>query len=377
MGRGIDELVGNWNAAIAASSPAELHERMRARMRCNGLTYGDRVVCQVLRPCFLPRHRYERILETSGLVLKSLHAAARLIGARPGLAEWLGFDATERRLISIGDDGRPQDLIARLDSCLDPAGEPVFMEYNGESPGGIGFGDGLGEAFESLPIFARATSGYRLTRRPVVPEVVSSFKRHYVEWAENRGAAPAPRPSVAIVDFADVPTRSEFSHFISGFEAAGMAAAFVDPSELDLEGDQVLTRGKPVDIIYRRLLTPDLFARHPKGQRVVEIMTRDLCFVANGFGGHALSNKGLFALLSDPARRPTDLDAEQVRAIDRSIPWTRLAASEATFGPESVPQRVEPLDEIVRREKNRLVLKPAGGYGGQGVVLGWRVSEAA
>lgn len=373
----VRELIAEYDRRIGETDAAALRDHIHGRAKDLGVTYGKRVVCNVLRPLFVERDHYEAILERSRLVLESLHAAARMTVGDTKLMDFLGFAEEDRRLVRIGAERDDHDLIARLDSFLDASGNPVFLEYNGESPGGIAYGDCLGEIFDESAIMKALFERHSLTRRPAVPPTVATFRAGYLDWCERNGVEPQEKPTVAMVDFEDIPTLGEFEIFRKAFEAAGMPCRIADPKRLDVDRDtgMVTLDGEfPVDIIYRRLITPDILERFDGRHLLVDIMESDLCFVANGFGGHRLSHKGLFALLTDPTIRP-ELSAEQAAAVDESIPWTRMAADADTSGPDGT--QIEALDDIVRRHRTDLVLKPACGYGGRGVVLGWTSSEEA
>jgi hypothetical protein len=82
-----------------------------------------------------------------------------------------------------------------------------------------------------------------------------------------------------------------------------------------------------------------------------------------------LASKRVFAALSDPtfsALIPSELHS----TLKACIPWSRIVCEGKT---RHANEEVDLL-EFATSQRERLVLKPALGYGGQGVVLGWRTS---
>jgi uncharacterized circularly permuted ATP-grasp superfamily protein len=72
-------------------------------------------------------------------------------------------------------------------------------------------------------------------------------------------------------------------------------------------------------------------------------------------------------VLTDQQLADRYFSVDERRLFQRHIPWTRLLADRQTALPAG---RVGDLLEYVRRERERLVIKPNRGYGGDGVVLG-------
>jgi uncharacterized circularly permuted ATP-grasp superfamily protein len=87
--------------------------------------------------------------------------------------------------------------------------------------------------------------------------------------------------------------------------------------------------------------------------------------VANSFRTKLAHKKASFAIISDP-RYEYLFTPEQISCARRHIPWTRrINAGRTTY--EGVEQD---LLELVRREREQLVIKPNDDYGGHGVVIG-------
>ncbi len=370
----IRKLRAAYHDAILREGVAErLHEQIQRRARDFNVTYGDRVVCQVLEPLFVAREHYEHLLMRSESLASALVKTVAAARAKPELMNRLRLDARERAIVDLDCGLKPHDLIGRMDALLGEDGEPTFLEYNGESPGGIAYGDCLGRVFDELEPIQGLAEAYPMSRRPVIPEVVRTFRAAYNRWADRLGRQAEIEPRVAIVDLADMPTRGEFELFRQSFEAQGMPCRILSPEELRVADGRLMADDLEIDVVYRRLVTRDLLDQLEPGGIMEQIAGDRLAYMANGFEGYLLCHKGLFALLTDPDLRPEGLEASEVETIERCVPWTRLLEDRAVrMAPGEEPR---PLLQEARERRSGLVLKLALGYGGRDVILGWNCSE--
>lgn len=373
MNSPIENIRRAYHARLRSGDAESWHAEIQKQAAQMGVTYGTRTVCNVLEPLFIGKSRYELILSRAELVVSALKKVASY--ARQDADVWaqLKFTQLEEDLLAIPGGYERHDQIARLDSFLNEDGDPVFLEYNGESPGGIAYGDSLGRIFDSLPPIQDLAADHSMSRRPVAAEVVRVLRQSYYDWAAAKGGGAHTEPQVAIIDLADIPTISEFEIFRSLFESTGMPCRIASPDELEIRDGEVFIDDFRVDIVYRRLLTSDLLQRFGADHPLIDIMRQNLAFVANGFGGYLLSHKGMFALLSDSAIRSKTLNEAESAAVQASIPWTRIVSEIDAEAPKT--GQVLPLRQIAMEQQDKLVIKAALGYGGQDVCLGWKVSK--
>ena len=65
----------------------------------------------------------------------------------------------------------------------------------------------------------------------------------YVEWGGK-----TKRPQMAIVDWKEVPTWSEFEILKERFEKMGIPVVLADPRELEFDGKRLGGQGKKIDL---------------------------------------------------------------------------------------------------------------------------------
>jgi len=78
----------------------------------------------------------------------------------------------------------------------------------------------------------------------------------YLDWGGS-----SAKPQIAIVDWGDVPTVSEFEILQERFERMGIPTLIADPRELEWDGKSLAARDIKIDLVYR----PRAHQRH-RGQ---------------------------------------------------------------------------------------------------------------
>lgn len=343
----------------AAESWAMLDEAIAERR----LNFGERRICSVLRPYFLSAAEERLIQGASRDVLSSLRRAFALLD-EADYEPVLGLTPDEARLATIDSGFDPFVTVARLDGFLMRDGRLGFVEFNAESPGGIGFGATLATIFESLPVMRRFAERYAMRSHAVLDHTLDALLAAYKAWG---GTEPAPR--IAIVDWRSAPTYVEFELCREAFERRGIPARVVDPRELEIANDRLRAGDFTIDLVYRRLVASEIPAKLDLSHPLVVAARARLACVASGFRSWALHSKVMFALVSDPATSAT-LTPEERASVDAFVPWTRLVREMRTTDWEA--NEVDLL-AFALDARDELVVKPATDYGGAGVVLGWTV----
>jgi len=347
---------------IAEHSQWMLEDQLRRRH----LVFGDRPLCTVLRPRFFSPEQYrgldQRVRRLMGAFIRA-HEAAMIdpaLRARFHLLPW------EEQLVLADPGYRQPTPHGRLDFFWDLATDTLALtEYNAETPAGAGYNDVLCEAFSVLPVMRSFRRTHRITPIPARPGVATVLLD---SWREFSGRWSHPR--IAIVDWDDVPTRSEFEIFQAYLEALGLTVEIVDPRALTYRDGMLYGATGPIDLIYKRVLINELIQRegleHPMVRAVRE---RSVCML-NPFRCKPLHKKASLAVLSDEHNAAL-FTTEQQAAIAAHIPWTRVVEERKT----TVGGKTVDLLEQVAAGRERLVLKPNDDYGGAGIVLGWTVSD--
>lgn len=348
---------------IVKKSP-EFAKQFLEQVREAKLTFGKRVHCPFLRPFFLSpqdEQRVRKVAETLAAVAERVTAAA--LESRP-LLEQFHLRPEEERLAKMPAGRGPASTASRLDAFLLPE-SLKFTEYNGESPAGAGYSETLSDIFRSLPVMDQFAEQFEVHSYPLSAKLLDALVQTYVEWGGTN-----KRPQMAIVDWKDVPTWSEFEILQQRFERMGVPVVLAAPEELEFDGKQLVAKGKKIDLLYRRVLINDIVAKPEECRALVDAYAAGAVCVANNFRCKIPHVKAFFAVLTDE-KNAALFSAEERHIIQRHVPWTRVVQDTRT---EYDGEPVELLDYIRSRQKN-MVMKPSDEYGGTGVTLGWEVDK--
>jgi hypothetical protein len=241
-----------------------------------------------------------------------------------------------------------------------------FTEFNAETPAAAAYCDELAAVFQALPILGAFTQRYQVLVPVARPGVLHALLESYAAW---RGVRTLPR--IAILDWTEVPTYSEFVLFRDYFTRLGLEVIIGDVRDCDFREGTFYVAGRPIDLVYKRVLISELIERGGMQHPLLRALRANAVCMVNPLRCKPLYKKASLAVLSDEAH--ADLfTASQQSAIRDHIPWTRVVeARQTTFEGRSID-----LLEFIAANKDRLVLKPNDDYGGKGIVLGWTVDAA-
>ena len=348
---------------VAAESQGQLDAQLRGR----GLLFGDRQVCTVLRPRFLLPERYRTLQRGVRRVMGAFRRAHEAAMGDAALRAQFALEPWEERLIGADPGFAEPSPASRLDAFFLEGDGLRFTEYNAETPAGSAYNDALSTVFYGLQVMRRFLRRYDARPLPSRHNVLQVLLDAYEQW----GGGTRP-PSIAILDWGEVPTYSEFVLFREYFRSQGLACEIVDPREVEYRDGRLAAGDFGITLVYKRVLLNELVAREGEDHPVLRAVRDGAVCMVNPVRCKLLHKKTSLAVLSDE-RNAALFDEEQRRAIDDHIPWTRRVEERHTT------VRGERVDLIpfVLAGREQLVLKPSDDYGGAGIVLGWEVDDAA
>ncbi len=356
------DLLGS--ATVAADSQAILDRLQASR----GLAFGDRPVCTVLRPRFLTVEQYRYLRERVGALLPAFQKSYDRAIADPQFRKQYRMRDWEERLLSIDQGYSCPSPTSRFDAFFGDDNSLLFTEFNAETPAGAGYSDALADVFYGLPAFREFQRHYHTFPIPCKPGVLHALLDSYQQW---RGLRNDP-PRIAILDWREVPTFSEFVIFYDYFQSLGIEARIVDPRDVEYVDGKLMAGDYHITLIYKRVLISELIERGGSNHSVVEAVRDGAVCMANAFRCKILFKKASFAAISDEANAALFTDSER-QAIAQHIPWTRVVEERKTTI-DGAPIDLVP---FIHANQDRLVLKPNDDYGGKGIVLGWTVDRTA
>jgi uncharacterized circularly permuted ATP-grasp superfamily protein len=359
---------GVWNSLLAGTDTSAMCGHLSSLMRERRLRFGDRVICPFLRPFFLDAADEARVRGVVEMLWRlGERVAAEAIGTPQMLTEMALSDA-EIRLAQIDPGYATTSTAARADAFLLPE-SLRFAEYNAESPAGPGYSQLLAELFDAEPVMAGVREQFEVRFARPVEALLEALLTTYRDWG---GTASPPR--IAIVDWREVPTFSEFEILRDAFIALGAPTVICDPRDLEFAagtGRGLHAHGERIDLVYRRVLVNDIVARETECRALLDgYRSRTVC-VANSLRCKIPHKKAFFAVLTGE-RYAGLFSAAEREMIRQHVPWTTMVEEERV----SVDGQSVDLPAHLRANRDRFVIKPNDEYGGTGVTLGWETSEA-
>lgn len=350
-------------SVLAADSQAVLEKAQQLR----GLQFGTRSVCTVLRPRFLSTAQYRLLHDTVGTLLPTFQAIYDRALVDTAFRQQFRMLDWEEQLLSVEPGFTCPSPTSRFDTFFASDDELLFTELNSETPAGAGYSDALSEVFYGLPVFQEFQRRFQVFPIPARPGVLHALTDSFKQWQGHTSDAPR----IAILDWREVPTFSEFVIFYDYFKAMGFEARIVDPREVEYRDGKLMAGDYHITLIYKRVLIGELIERGGIDHPVVRaVRDRAVCMV-NSFRCKILFKKASLAVLSDERNAALFTPAQQA-AIAKHIPWTRVMEPRTTTGPGGTAIDLVPWAST---NKDDLVLKPNDDYGGKGIVLGWLVDQ--
>lgn len=365
--RTLQTVVAELDAAIARDSGlnAGTFARLLDEQRDKGLVYGTRPICQFLRPFMLSRSRYTEVSRAAETLAEAFERLAAHALADETMMDALGLTARERAMARIHPGYETLCVTSRFDTYLTDDGFQ-FLEYNAESPAGVVDQLLFEEIFFDLPHIREFLERHPNWRARPHARLLEALTEAYRAWGGS-----VERPQIGIIDWDGVSTANEFRVLQNYFESQNYKTIIADPREIVYDGETVSARDFRIDILYKRVIIHEFLEKYDETHPMARAyMDGRLCMV-NSFRSKIAHKKASFAVMSDPQYESL-FTQEQIVVMRRHIPFTRRVKRGRTVfdGDETE------LTDLVRRERERFVLKPNDEYGGRGVRVGWETSAA-
>src|SRR5262249_43321286 len=223
----------------------------------------DRLICSVLRPRLLTQAQLDTVERAAAVVGRAIGKVGAAALEEPALLKPYALTPAEQALLAIDPGYVGASAFGRLDGFLAADGSACwFVESNLESPAGIGYDEAMVEVFDQLEIMREFRTTYRAEALPHRQGLQRLLLETYRAWG-GQGT-----PTIAIVDYREAVTWSEFEHLRERFVAEGIPTVIADPGELQYDGKRLyanppdLQSPLPIDLVYRRVLQHEFLAKY-------------------------------------------------------------------------------------------------------------------
>ncbi len=329
-----------------------------------GLLYDTRPTCPFLRPHFLSRSQYDEISNAAETIAEAFRNLALAALENSEILDVLDLTGKEERMARINPGYDKLCVTSRLDTFV--AGNDFkFLEYNAETPAGVGDQMQLETVLEKIPDVREFLAANEHWRPKPHQILLQSLFTTYREFGGKKS-----KPNIAIVDWEGVSTEAEFYILSDYFESKGFPTLIVNPYELEYDGEKLHAGSFDIDIFYKRIIIHEFLEKFDETHPLSRAYADGNVCMANSFRVKLAHKKAGFAILTDE-KHSHIFTPKQLETIRRHIPWTRKVEDTRTkFNGEEID-----LLEFLRRNREEFLLKPNDDYGGKGIVLGWETSQ--
>lgn len=336
------------STSAAVGTAAELTHALR------GLPFASSGEIPV-RPLVVPRRHLRARFEAARRFVSLISRTCRATGSPEHLLDLLGADpALYGPFRPAAYEWAWADCMSRSDAVLS-GGVPRFLECNiGGAIGGV----------VSMHVLTRHHLA-RLGKKYAATDPLDVRAEQFADICRSLGREPAAAVLGTLRED-NVGDARYFDLEIGHLRRRGVDAAFFEPEDL-LDGLGLPGRAR-YPVVLRHFLPVnwrdwgiDATPARRAAEEGVVMLAPESAFL--------LQNKKVLAWMSEG--RPW-LDAGDRAFLDRHLPWTRVVADNSVH---YQGQRAD-LPRLLLSRQNDMVLKPADGYGGLGVVVGRATSAA-
>ncbi|MBE5956303.1 MAG: hypothetical protein E7253_07605 [Lachnospiraceae bacterium] len=358
--------------------------------------YHNRVPRSMYIPKLFTKKEVEICDELIGTLFDIFKKVMKEYKENPEYRKLFGFDERMEELILKEEAYSTEVPMARIDIFYEEeTGEFKFCEFNTDGTSAMNEDRELNNAMKLTKAYEAFTKNHKIETFELFDSWVEEFAAIYDEYVKKYGRAacaaksldgeeapnaaknPADEkmsntaktfdrskiPTVAIVDFLEHATYSEFEVFKERFEAHGMPCVICDVRNISWDGEHCYTpEGVRIDAIYRRAVTSDILSHYDEVQGLIEaVKCNGVCLVGE-FRTQIVHNKILYKVLHLPETMKLLTENER-RYVKAHVPYTVSLTKELL-------ETNAALKEEVYAGKNGWIIKPEDSYGSYGVHAG-------
>ncbi|MBN1478808.1 hypothetical protein JXA70_00900 [candidate division KSB1 bacterium] len=332
-------------------------------------TFKGLAMPTLLKPNFISTKQTQTLACAVEKISSALNKFIHLYIHNKDVRDIMKFSDQENELFSIDPGYSTPLVIARLDAFMQNY-TVRFLEFNCDSPAGLAYSDVMEDGFRELFKAYHFFKEWKIEHMYRQDRLLKSLLTCYNEFKEKKSGYPA-KPVIAIVDWEDVSTRSEFDLLKKYFESKGYDTIVSSPQKFKISNGRATADGVEIHLMYKRVITREVLERWDEVQNFIQCIKEGLLCTCNSFRSYIVGNKKVLSLITDPQFQHI-YSEEELDVIRQTIPWTQILADKKV----RYKNMIVDLKSFIIDNKDLLVLKPANSYGGKDVYLGRETDQS-
>lgn len=345
--------------ALGSARQAELRQAVERACRERGLSYGAGPAPEAPHPLAVtplvvgPRDARLGVAMARAVFRFHQRVPALYRGGVGGLRRLCPLEPVVEEWLAACGEGASRKLLIRIDTGIGPDG-PILYETNSVGLAGVYNHTAGTNVLREVFLPALSLSGGRCLPGP---ELLGLFRR----WLGRRPAAPR---AVAFLDAPPFsPGDNEMPLIAKHLAGERWPAVYGRPEEIVISGAGPELAGRTVDRAFRHVAFRFLGRPASRYAGFLSLLRSGRVWPGPAAD---FDHKGLLECLTSPLFERF-LSRADAGALRGRVPWTRVLFERKTQAPDG--RRVDLLS-FIARARERWVLKPNRGYGGDGIVVG-------
>jgi hypothetical protein len=336
---------------------------LQQRMEDENLSSGGRLLCPFLRPNFVTQRQYDTLVKAGEALMSAMERVQKIALASPALLSRMQLLPAEKMLAAIDPGYDVPEVSSKLDLQINN-GSLHVVQYNGDSPTGVAYSEGLSDIFYDAPPVKEFRRKYNLTRIGGKKPFLSALLK-----ANKQFGGPV-KPNIAILEFRTPSGSSEYSLFRDYFRKEGYNAEIVSPEQLEYRGGVLRAGNFEINLIYRRISVQEFLVKFDLSHPLVGAYRDHAVCMVNSFRSELSHKRSMFGLLTDDEVTAKFPQAER-KAIRDHVPWTRMVKPGMTTYKD---QKVDLLT-LINENRANFVLKPNDDSSDDPTFPGWEMDQ--
>jgi hypothetical protein len=336
---------------------------LQQRMEDENLSSGGRLLCPFLRPNFVTQRQYDTLVKAGEALMSAMERVQKIALASPALLSRMQLLPAEKMLAAIDPGYDVPEVSSKLDLQINN-GSLHVVQYNGDSPTGVAYSEGLSDIFYDAPPVKEFRRKYNLTRIGGKKPFLSALLK-----ANKQFGGPA-KPNIAILEFRNPSGSSEYSLFRDYFRKEGYNSEIVTPEQLEYRNGVLRAGAFDIHLIYRRISVQEFLVKFDLSHPLVGAYRDHAVCMVNSFRSELSHKRSMFGLLTDDEVTAKFPQAER-KAIRDHVPWTRLVKAGTTTYKD---QKVDLLT-LINENRANFVLKPNDDSSDDPTFPGWEMDQ--